>query len=86
MIATTVYVLCAATAMGCAILLSRAYVRSGFKLLFWSAVSFIGLSISNILLVIDLVFVPQIDLVLYRNVCTLVSLIVLVYSLIWEGN
>jgi hypothetical protein len=54
------------------------------RLLFWSAVSFAGLTVANVVLVIDLVIVPQYDLNLYRNLVTLISGAVLLYSLISE--
>jgi hypothetical protein len=84
-IAIAVYVLCAATAFACAALLARSYiVHMRTRLQFWSAVSFAGLTIANILLVIDLVLVPNVDLNVYRSVITLTSGAVLLYSLISE--
>jgi hypothetical protein len=46
----------------------------------------LGLTISNILLFIDLVVFPQIDLSLWRSLATLIALIVLIYGLIWDAN
>jgi hypothetical protein len=83
-IAITVYVLCAATALSCSILLARSYRLTRTKLLFWSALCFAGLTAANILLVIDLVFIPQQDLSVYRNFITLISGALLLYSLISE--
>jgi hypothetical protein len=84
LIAIVVYVLCALTALACAILLTRSYLKSRTSLQFWSAVSFAGLTVANVLLVIDLVFVPQYDLNLYRSLVTLGSGAVLLCSLISE--
>jgi hypothetical protein len=83
-IATLVYFMCAGTSAACAALLLRGYWNSKVDLLFWSALCFVGLALSNSLLVIDLVFVPQISLLTLRHAITLISLAVLIYGLIWE--
>jgi hypothetical protein len=83
-IAATVYVLCAATTLTCTILLLRANRRQPNALLFWSALCFVGLTLSNILLFIDLVVVPMHDLSTIRGAVTLLSLSSLIYSLIWN--
>jgi len=84
--ATFIYFLCAVTSLACAVLLLRAYGRNRFGLLFWSSICFAGLALANVLLVIDLVFVPQIDLSIFRHLVTLGSLSVLIYSLVWETS
>jgi hypothetical protein len=84
MIGIAVYVLCAATGVACATLLARGYAQTRSRLLFWSAACFVGLSISNILLVVDLVLLPGRDLFIYRNLFTLGGLTVLIYSFVWE--
>jgi hypothetical protein len=84
MIAVAVYILCATTALACAGLLVRSYLKSRMRLLFWSAACFVGLTIANVLLVVDLVVLPQHDLSLYRGLFTLGSLLVLIYGFVWE--
>lgn len=84
MIAVTVYVLCAATALACTILLMRGYRRSRTRLLLWSALCFAGLTVANTVLVVDLVIVPNHDLSPYRSVLTLAAGIVLLYGLVSE--
>jgi hypothetical protein len=54
------------------------------KLLFWSGLCFVGLALSNILLVIDLVVIPEVSFWLPRNLLTLSGLAVLLFGLIWE--
>jgi len=83
-IATLIYIMCAATSAACAILLLRGYSYTKVNLLFWSGLCFVGLGLANVLLVIDLVIIPGISLQIPRQVMTLASLIVLVYGLIWE--
>lgn len=84
--AVFVYLLCAAAALGCAILLYRAYRRVGTRLLFWSALCFACLTLSNVLVAIDLVVFPDVNLFLVRNVTTLVGILALLYGLIWEAR
>jgi hypothetical protein len=88
MIAAAVYVLCALTALLCAVLLFQAWSRSRLPLLFWSGLwsglCFAGLTGSNVLLVIDLLVVPDVDLFVWRTLTSLVSMSLLLYGLIWE--
>jgi hypothetical protein len=83
--AELVYVLCALTSLGCAILLLRGCRRHRTRLLFWSCACFFVLALSNILLFIDLVVLPlTVDLQLARNVITLAGLAMLLYGMIWD--
>ncbi|MGH7315168.1 MAG: DUF5985 family protein [Candidatus Rokuibacteriota bacterium] len=84
MIAAAVYVLCALTALVCAVLLFQAWFRTRLPLLFWSGLCFAGLTVSNVLLIIDLMVVPQVDLFVWRNLTALVSIALLLYGLIWD--
>jgi len=83
--AESLYLLCAATSIGCGVLLLRGYRRTGVKLLFWSGLCFAGLAINNILLVLDFMVVPTVDLSLLRRCVALVSMAVLLYGLVWES-
>ena len=83
--ASLVYLLCAITSLICASLLLRSYLANRTPLLFWSSLCFVGLAINNLLLLIDLVFLPTIiDLSLPRTIVALVSFCLLIYGLIWE--
>ena len=85
MIAATVYVLCALTALLCAVLLLQAWTRSRLPLLFWSGLCFVGLTASNTILVVDLLLLgPDISLLLWRNLSALAAVSLLVYGLVWE--
>jgi hypothetical protein len=81
-----VYVLGALTSFACAILLLRGYVRGRQKLLLWSGLCFLGLAANNALVFLDLVVFPQIDLYLVRLSVVSISMILLLYGLIWESN
>lgn len=82
--AGTIYALCALTASLCAVLLLQSYVRGKYRLLLWSGLCFVGLTINNLLLVIDKLFVPQIDLSVWRSTVALLAMCVLLYGLVWD--
>ena len=82
--AAAIYGLCALTALLCTMLLLQAYARGGYRLLLWSGLCFAGLTITNLLLVVDKLLLPQVDLVVWRNAVTLVAMAILLYGLIWD--
>lgn len=84
--ADIVYLLCAATALGCAIVLMLGYRRTKHRLLLWSAICFLGLMANNVLVFVDLVVVPDIDLFTLRNITALAAMSTLLYGLIWEDG
>jgi len=79
-----VYGLCLLTSALCAALLIRSYGRSRQPLLLWSAACFSLLAINNLLVVLDMVVLPGIDLSLARQVTSLAAVGVLLYGFIWE--
>jgi Family of unknown function (DUF5985) len=81
-----VYLLCAATCLLCAILLFRGYARTGVRLLFWSGLCFLGLMIDNVMLYVDLIIVPDIELAAWAKIPGLVAIILLLYGLVWESK
>jgi hypothetical protein len=80
--AETVYILCTLTSLGCAALLFRGYRQSRTRLLFWSSVCFVGLAANNVLLLVDLVLLPSVDLSIPRGVVAVASLLLFVWGLI----
>lgn len=82
--AALTYSLCALAALVCTVLLISGYRRSRYKLLLWSAVCFAGLTLNNLLLVMDKVLLPDFDLSMWRSVTALSAMTVLLYGLIWE--
>ncbi len=86
MMAEIVYFLCAVTSALCAALLLRGYARRASRLLFWSGLCFVGLSLNNSILVVDLVFVPDVDLSTVRLVPAVAGISLLLYGLIWESR
>jgi Family of unknown function (DUF5985) len=81
-----VYLLCAATCLLCAVMLLRGYAKQGVRLLLWSGICFAGLMVENVMLYIDVIVVPDIDLSLWRKLPGLAALVVLLIGLIWDSN
>ena len=84
--AAAVYVLCALTSLACAVLLLRGYQVRGVRLLLWSGLAFIGFVFGNVMLVVDRLFVPTIDLSIWRSLPVLAGLVVLIYGLVWDAR
>ena len=81
-----VYILGAVTTLLCAVLLARGYIRTRTKLLLWSALCFFGLALSNLLIFVDLVIYPDVDLYFWRLLTAAISMAILLIGLIWEGE
>lgn len=82
---SVIYSLCALTSLACCLLLWRGWRAGGNRLLFWSALCFAGLTVNNLLLVIDKVVLPtQVDLFTWRLASALVAVLLLLFGLIWE--
>lgn len=79
-----VYILCALTALACAILLLRGFSRSRTRLLLWCGVFFVAMALENTILFVDVIVVPHIDLSDIRRAVPLTGLFLLLYGLIWE--
>ena len=82
----TVYVLGALTTLLCALLLLRGYFRSKKRLLWWSGLCFVGLTISNSLVFVDLILFPNVDLYRLRLATAAIALLLLLYGLIWGSD
>ena len=86
MIGPAVYILGALTSLACSLLLLRGYAEGKKGLLLWSALCFLGLAISNVLVFLDLVIFPNVDLYRWRLGTAAVSMLLLLYGLIWESD
>jgi hypothetical protein len=85
-VAPIIYLLCALTAAGCSALLYKAYRTTHAPLLLWSALCFAGLTLSNLLVVIDNVLLPMSDFAAWRVGISVLSISVLLYGLIMESR
>ena len=84
MIVAIEYMLCTGTALLSCVLLLRAWRRSGTRLLFWSGLCFGLLALSNTLVLVDKVLLPDIDEPEIRIGTALLGVLVLLYGLIFE--
>jgi hypothetical protein len=92
MMAGLVYILCTLTCVTCAVLLGRGFVRSKARLLLWSGLCFVSLTINNLLLFMDKVVWPErsdlfgIEFPLLRAIFAFVGVGVLLFGLIWDSE
>jgi len=83
-VSAALYILTIVTTLACAILLLRAYVRVRNRLLLWSGLCFIGLTIDNMLVFADIVMFPALDLFTYRLASAAIAISLLLFGLVWE--
>lgn len=74
------------TCLSCTVLLFRGYARSGMRLLLWSALCFVFLSVNNLLLFFDLIVFTDLDLRPFRLSAALIGLVFLLYGFIFESD
>jgi hypothetical protein len=79
--AEVTYLLCAFTALACAVLLLRGFMATRVRLLLWSGVCFAALTLENALLYVDKAIVPDVDLTAMRMGIALTGLLCLVLAL-----
>ena len=81
-----VFFLCMVASALCMALLIRAWRRSGTALLLWSSLCFVFLALNNLLVFLDIVILPQSDLLPLRHVASLGAVSVLLVGFIWEAD
>jgi len=86
MVAIVVYALCAGAALLCTVLQLRAYGETGTRLLLWSTICFACLTLNSLLVILDRVVLPDVDLFVFRNVAALAGMSALLFGLIWEDR
>ncbi len=82
----TVYLLCTLVSLFCSVLLFRGYRGSGFRLLLWSSICFLFMTLDNLFLFLDRIVFPDLNMVLWRRPFALVGLVFLVYGMVWEDQ
>ena len=83
--AAALYIATCLTTLLCAILLLRAYAHVRKRLLLWSGLCFVGLTVSNFLVFLDLLVIRS-DLYTYRLATAIIAMALLLYGLIWESQ
>ena len=79
-----VYPLCAITSFLASVLLWSSFRKTGFRLLFWSALCFFGFTLNNVMLFLDVLVFPEIDLAVLRTMPAVLGLGALLFGFIWE--
>lgn len=79
-----VYFLCFLSSATCAYLLVTAFLRRAEKLLLWSAICFCFLAVNNLLVFVDIILLPGVDLTPWRSLTALIAITTLLYGFIWE--
>jgi len=79
-----VYLLCFFTSALCGYLLVAGYARRRERLLLWSATCFCLLAVNNLLVFVDIILLPDVDLTLPRSLTALAAVGILIYGFIWE--
>jgi hypothetical protein len=80
------YVFGMLVALLCGLLLARGYRRSRQRLLLWSSICFFGLALHSALIFVDLIILTNTDLHFVRRGAIAVSMLVLIYGLIWDSE
>jgi hypothetical protein len=83
-VGSTIYILCILTSLACAGLLFASYRRTRYRLLFWSGSCFAMMTVNSLLLLLDMVVFPAVDLLAARLITALLALLLLLYGLIYE--
>lgn len=81
---TAVYILCFLTSSACAYLLARNYLRTGARMLMWSSLCFGFLALNNLVVSIDLLILPDVNLALLRLGLSLAAVAVLLFGFVWD--
>ena len=90
--AETVYILCAATSLLCAIMLWRGFARTKARLLLWSCLCFVLMCVNNLLLCLDKLVLPDvtalmgIEFPLLRSIPAFLGMAILLFGLIWDSE
>jgi hypothetical protein len=78
------YLLCLCTCLFCCVFLIRNYRANRSRILLWSAACFVLLALNNLLVIIDLILLPTIDLSLPRLITSLLAVSTLLVGFVWE--
>lgn len=79
-----IYLLCAATALACCVLLLRGYRRSRVRLLLWCGLFFLAMTVENAMLFVDRMVFPNIDLSATHISAAVIGVLLILYGLICE--
>lgn len=84
LVPVAVYLLCLLTSAACAWVLIGNYRKTGARLLLWSSLCFSLLALNNLMLALDLLMLPAVDLRTWRLVPMLLGVGILLFGFIWD--
>lgn len=84
MLAIAVYTLCLLTSASCMAVLAREYKKNRVRLLLWMSLCFLGLALSNFVLILDKFVIQDISLATFRVIPAAAGFGVLIFGLIWD--
>jgi hypothetical protein len=86
MMALIIYSLCTLTSLACAWLLLASFSRTRHRLLLWSGLCFVAMTVNNILLMLDKLVFADTELWPLRLASALLAVALLLYGLIYEKD
>ena len=81
-----VYLLCGVTSIVCAYLLAKSYLKTRARLLLWSAACFALLAANNLVVIVDMLLLPAVDLRMPRLLLSCAAGAVLLVGFIWTRD
>src|SRR5687768_17608625 len=81
-----VYILCAVTSLLSAALLLRGAITRRTPLLFWSSLCFFAMALNNVLLYVNFVVLPEVDLLIAARLVAVAGILLLNFGLIWHST
>jgi hypothetical protein len=81
------FLLAVLTSLACTLLLYRGYRHTRLRILLWSSLCFVCLTVNNLLVFVDLILLPQtVDLRVLRHATALTGLVFLLYGFIRDSE
>lgn len=81
------FALAVLTSLACTLLLYRGYRKTRLRILLWSALCFVCLTINNLLVFVDLILLPEtVDLRVLRHATALTGMAFLLYGFIRDSE
>jgi hypothetical protein len=77
-----VYILCAVTSLGCALLLLRGSLNTRNGLLFWSSLCFFAMTANNVMLYVNFIVLPDVDILIFARLAAVLGVVLLNVGLI----
>jgi len=84
--AELIYGLCTILSLAIAVMLWRQHRRMPTRMIYWTALCFSGLALSNLVLVLDKLVFPDLDLRVLRHSISLLSIGLLLFGLVYEDE